>query len=147
MDDTTATETKTVLSIFAEGQLFSVATTPENGYYVEMTVGGPEGQWWGRSCTRREILKFADFLLSAADGPHGTIVHHHFDGGYTLSVSSEELLEDAGGALIVPRSMVQISGYDSFEIGAYLLFHRTMAVAICHGIWSVVAEQNGKDTA
>lgn len=146
MDDTTVTERKTVLSIFAEGQLFSVATTPENGYYVEMTVGGPEGQWWARSCTRREILKFAEFLLSAADGPHGTIAHHHFDGGYSLSVSSEELLEEHESGKI-PRSMVQISGYDSFAIGAYLLFHRTMAVAICHGIWSVVAEQNGKETA
>ena len=135
--ETTERTTPTAFSLLVDGQGVSVMKKPDGTVRIELTVGGPEGEWWGRDCTRGDVAKIADGLHVAAYANIGTTSDVNCGGGRFLSLSPRIMRQEQPFGS-VPTDFVELCGYDSFGVGAVVLLEKLMAVALGNFLWAVI---------
>lgn len=106
------TETKTVaVARMAVGHEAVHAKIADDGSaWLEITVGGPEGEWWGRSCTTGMLSRFSEALRIAAREPQSPARSVDCGDGYSILVRPRIVPQSTGLGLTEKR-LVEISGY------------------------------------
>jgi hypothetical protein len=83
---------------------------------VEMTVGGPEGEWWAAVCTRKALSEMAEALRVAAREPSSGTRTVDCGKGYKFSaqprVATVRYMDPDGNVGMTDKHFVDVSGYE-----------------------------------
>jgi len=131
------TETRTAFSLLVDGQGVSLGSSG-GVFRIELTVGGPEGEWWGRNCTRGDIAKMADAIHTAAYANVAIRCDVDCGDGYILSASPRIVREERPLVGSVSTDFVELLGCDSFGAGAVLMLPKIMAEALSWALWAAI---------